>query len=126
MWRNRLSGTSSSTALLLPMRQPLAIRRRMFTAALAKRRQPCEGRPPMGARRRVRLRSTFRDSGMRPGAHVQRSNDGFAMAALLAARTAMAIFLAMALPAWKTATQREKETELIFPRQQYPRALAPF
>ena len=37
-------------------------------------------------------------------------NDGFAMAALLAAMTVMAIFLAMALPAWRTATQREKET----------------
>jgi type II secretory pathway pseudopilin PulG len=52
--------------------------------------------------------------------------DGFAMAALLAAMTIMAIFLAMALPAWKTATQREKETELIFRGQQYARAIALF
>jgi len=48
------------------------------------------------------------------------------MAALLAAMTIMAIFLAMALPAWKTATQREKETELIFRGQQYARAVALF
>ena len=55
-----------------------------------------------------------------------RARDGFAMAALLAAMTIMAIFLAMALPAWKTATQREKETELIFRGQQYARAIALF
>jgi len=48
------------------------------------------------------------------------------MAALLAAMTVMAIVLAMALPAWKTATQREKETELIFRGQQYARAIALF
>jgi len=54
------------------------------------------------------------------------ARDGFAMAALLAAMTIMAIFLAMALPAWKTATQREKETELIFRGQQYARAIVLF
>jgi len=48
------------------------------------------------------------------------------MAALLAAMTVMAIFLAMALPAWRTATQREKETELIFRGQQYARAIVLF
>src|SRR6267142_1884239 len=63
---------------------------------------------------------------MSPSAPVQRSNDGFAMAALLAAMTVMAIFLAMALPAWRTATQREKETELIFRGQQYARAIVLF
>ena len=36
------------------------------------------------------------------------------------------IFLAMALPAWRTAAQREKETELIFRGQQYARAIALF
>ena len=55
-----------------------------------------------------------------------RANGGFAMAALLAAMTIMAIFLAMALPAWKTAAQREKETELIFRGQQYARAIVLF
>jgi type II secretory pathway pseudopilin PulG len=54
------------------------------------------------------------------------ADDGFAMAALLAAMTIMAIFLAMALPAWKTAAQREKETELIFRGQQYARAIVLF
>src|ERR1044071_3870780 len=61
---------------------------------------------------------------MTPG--LFRARDGFAMAALLAAMTIMAIFLAMALPAWKTATQRENETELIFRGQQYARAIALF
>jgi type II secretory pathway pseudopilin PulG len=51
---------------------------------------------------------------------------GFAMAALLVALTIMSIFLAMALPAWRTAAQREKETELIFRGQQYARAIALF
>src|SRR5262247_748200 len=54
------------------------------------------------------------------------SDAGFAMAALLAAMTIMAIFLAMALPAWKTAAQRENETELIFRGQQYARAIVLF
>jgi type II secretory pathway pseudopilin PulG len=62
---------------------------------------------------------------MKPGVSLER-DDGFAMAALLAAMTIMAIFLAMALPAWKTASQREKETELIFRGQQYARAIALF
>jgi type II secretory pathway pseudopilin PulG len=48
------------------------------------------------------------------------------MAALLAAMTIMMIFLSMALPAWRTASQREKETELIFRGQQYARAIVLF
>src|SRR5205085_9550732 len=52
--------------------------------------------------------------------------DGYAMAALLVALTIMAVFLGMALPAWRTASQREKETELIFRGQQYARAITLF
>lgn len=48
------------------------------------------------------------------------------MAALLVAMTIMAIFLSMALPAWRTVAQREKEAELIFRGQQYARAIALF
>src|SRR4051812_37697950 len=55
-----------------------------------------------------------------------RSTQGFAMAALLVGMTIMAVFLSMALPAWKTAAQREKEAELIFRGQQYARAVALF
>jgi type II secretory pathway pseudopilin PulG len=51
---------------------------------------------------------------------------GYAMAALLVGMTIMAIFLSMALPAWKTAAQREKESELIFRGGQYARAVALF
>jgi type II secretory pathway pseudopilin PulG len=51
---------------------------------------------------------------------------GYAMAALLVAMTIMAIFMSMALPAWRTAAQREKEAELIFRGQQYARAIALF
>lgn len=52
--------------------------------------------------------------------------DGFAMAALLAMMTVMAIIMSMALPAWRTAAQREKETELIFRGEQYSRAIVLF
>ena len=48
------------------------------------------------------------------------------MAALLVAMSIMAVFLSMALPAWRTAAQREKEAELIFRGQQYARAIALF
>jgi type II secretory pathway pseudopilin PulG len=48
------------------------------------------------------------------------------MAALLVAMTIMAIFMSMALPAWRTAAQREKEAELIFRGEQYARAIALF
>ena len=48
------------------------------------------------------------------------------MAALLVGMTIMALFLSMALPAWRTAAQREKEAELIFRGQQYARAIALF
>jgi type II secretory pathway pseudopilin PulG len=48
------------------------------------------------------------------------------MAALLVAMTIMAVFLSMALPAWRTAAQREKEAELVFRGEQYARAIALF
>jgi type II secretory pathway pseudopilin PulG len=51
---------------------------------------------------------------------------GYAMAALLVGMTIMAIFLSMALPAWKTLAQREKEAELVFRGEQYARAIALF
>src|ERR1041384_126809 len=57
---------------------------------------------------------------------MRQRNAGFAMAALLVGMTIMAVFMTMALPAWKTAMQREKETELIFRGQQYARAVMLF
>jgi type II secretory pathway pseudopilin PulG len=51
---------------------------------------------------------------------------GYAMAALLVALSVMAIALTVALPVWKTAAKREKETELIFRGQQYVRAIGLF
>jgi len=45
------------------------------------------------------------------------------MAALLVAMSIMAIVMTVALPVWHTATQREKEAELIFRGQQYARAV---
>ena len=57
---------------------------------------------------------------------MREKNAGFAMAALLVGMTIMAVFLTMALPAWKTAMQREKEAELIFRGEQYARAIMLF
>ena len=51
---------------------------------------------------------------------------GYAMAALLVALNVMAILLAMALPAWRTFVQREREAELIFRGEQYAQAVALF
>jgi len=48
------------------------------------------------------------------------------MAALLTALAIMAVFLAVALPAWRQMVQREREDELIFRGQQYVRAIALF
>src|ERR1044071_5013782 len=57
---------------------------------------------------------------------MRQRNAGFAMAALLVGMTIMAVFMTMALPAWKTAMQREKEAELIFRGEQYARAIMLF
>jgi len=64
--------------------------------------------------------------GCRPTGRASRRADGYAMAALLVGLTIMALFLSMALPAWRTAAQREKEDELVFRGQQYARAIALF
>ena len=51
---------------------------------------------------------------------------GYAMAALLVALGALAVFASMAMPVWRTALQREKEEELIFRGQQYVRSIRLF
>lgn len=53
-------------------------------------------------------------------------DDGYAMAALLVGMTIMALVMSIALPAWRTEAQREKEAELIFRGQQYARAIVLF
>ena len=51
---------------------------------------------------------------------------GFAMAALLVVMSIMALVLSMAIPAWKTMNQREREAELFFRGQQYVRAITKY
>lgn len=51
---------------------------------------------------------------------------GYAMAALLVGLAIMSVMLAVAMPVWKTASQREKEAELVFRGQQYARAIGLF
>lgn len=51
---------------------------------------------------------------------------GYAMAALLVGMSIMAIMMSIALPAWRSAAQREKEAELIFRGEQYARAVTLF
>lgn len=48
------------------------------------------------------------------------------MAALLVAMSIMALVLSMAIPAWKTMNQREREAELFFRGQQYARAVTKY
>jgi type II secretory pathway pseudopilin PulG len=51
---------------------------------------------------------------------------GMAMAALLVAMNIMAIMLAVALPAWRTYAQREREAEFFFRAQQWARGIRMF
>jgi type II secretory pathway pseudopilin PulG len=51
------------------------------------------------------------------------SERGFAMAGLLVAIALLSLGMSMAMPAWKTLIQREKEEELLWRGQQYDRAL---
>jgi type II secretory pathway pseudopilin PulG len=51
---------------------------------------------------------------------------GYAMAALLVGMSVMAIMLSVAMPAWRTAVQREREAELIFRGEQYAHAIELF
>jgi type II secretory pathway pseudopilin PulG len=55
-----------------------------------------------------------------------RSDRGYAMAALLVGMAVMAIMLGVALPVWRTAVQREREAELVFRGEQYANAIAIF
>jgi type II secretory pathway pseudopilin PulG len=58
---------------------------------------------------------------------MSRSEDhGYAMAALLVGLAVMSIMMSAALPVWRTATQREREAELIFRGEQYARAVELF
>jgi type II secretory pathway pseudopilin PulG len=52
-----------------------------------------------------------------------RDERGYAMAALLVGMSVMAIMLSMAMPVWRTASQREREAELVFRGEQYARAV---
>src|SRR5262249_45288807 len=51
------------------------------------------------------------------------SDRGYAMAALLVVLSVMAIMMTIAMPVWKHASRREKETELVFRGQQYVHAI---
>jgi type II secretory pathway pseudopilin PulG len=59
-------------------------------------------------------------------AQAPRCDAGYAMAALLVAMALMAIFMSVALPAWRHATQREREAELVWRGEQYDRAIQLF
>jgi type II secretory pathway pseudopilin PulG len=64
---------------------------------------------------------------MSAGRSARRSSErGYAMAALLVALGAMAVFAAVAMPVWRTVVQREKEEELVFRGEQYVRAIRLF
>ena len=54
---------------------------------------------------------------------VARGDPGYAMAALLVSIGVLGILMSAAMPVWRQAAQREKETELIFRGEQYARAI---
>src|SRR5438874_777499 len=56
----------------------------------------------------------------------QECETGYAMAALLIAMSVMAVLLTVALPTWRQSIQRDKEEELIFRGNQYPRAISAY
>jgi type II secretory pathway pseudopilin PulG len=56
----------------------------------------------------------------------QRSERGYAMAALLVAMSVMAVLMGALLPVWTHLATREKEEELIFRGKQYSRAIGLF
>ena len=56
----------------------------------------------------------------------RRSEQGYAMAALIVAMSIMAIMMTVAMPVWKQAAQREKEEELVFRGKQYAHAIGLF
>lgn len=58
------------------------------------------------------------------GGQGRRGERGYAMAALLVALAVMAVVMSVALPVWRTLSQREKEEELIFRGRQYARAVS--
>src|SRR5438105_3312209 len=51
---------------------------------------------------------------------------GYAMVVLMVGMAILAILMTAAMPVWRQASQREKETELIFRGQQYVRAIKLF
>src|SRR5216117_351259 len=55
-----------------------------------------------------------------------KSQQGYAMAALLVAMSIMAVMMTVAMPVWKHTAQREKEEELIFRGKQYVHAIGMF
>src|SRR5262245_50443338 len=57
---------------------------------------------------------------------MSRSDDGFAMAALLVTLAVMMVIMTAALPVLSTMAQREREAELVFRGQQYARAISLF
>jgi type II secretory pathway pseudopilin PulG len=59
-------------------------------------------------------------------AAARKSEQGYAMAALLVAMSIMAVMMTVAMPVWKHAAQREKEEELVFRGRQYVHAIGLF
>ena len=74
------------------------------------------------------MRSSLQTAGPvdRRADHRVVSPDGYAMAVLLVGIAIMGIMMAVAMPVWHQAIQREKEEELIFRGNQYARAVGLF
>src|SRR6478735_6262840 len=60
---------------------------------------------------------------MQTGRRHEGGESGFLMVALLVGMAVAAVYMTVALPAWRQQAQREKEEELIFRGRQYARAI---
>ena len=97
-----------------PANKAIAIRKNRGARAIMKPHNILSGMKLGGQHRSTPL---FRTASGAEG------NSGYAMAVLLVAMGVMAILMTVAMPVWKQASQREKETELVFRGEQIAHAI---
>ena len=109
----------AKSGALLQLSATRAARIHTPVAQIARRRfSPGSIRQPLNYRINMRLHVPHRQYRLD-----FRGARGYAMAALLVSIAVMGILMSVALPAWRQATRREKEADLVFRGEQYARAI---
>src|SRR5690606_40186541 len=109
-WMNDCVGAVSGT---------LSQARRPAAAASAIASRTCA----FGTRSRRACIAKKNSEAMQLAQGIRSGERGYAMAGLLVAIAVMSLMLSVAMPAYRTMVQREKEEELIWRGQQYDRAI---